>query len=162
MKEKAKKFYWTKVFFLACAAWVFPSLACAAGFDGYTCDFDEETLSWNWKRNEEFLPGMDMIYGQSEEEEPEVHWIAVDSELMEEMEGSKTGVVFYVVKEKKYFFLPYEKASRIAEIHFLLGENHINIIWGDEEANYFEKGFSFPGFQEQGSEDEPTELNSAG
>jgi hypothetical protein len=139
-----------------------PSLAGAAGFDGYTHDFDEETLSWNWKRNEEFLPEMEMIYGQSAEKGPEVHWIAVDPELMEEMKDSKTGVVFYVVKEKKYYFLPYENAGRIAEIHFSLDENHINIIWGDEDANYFEKGFSFPGFQEQGSDNEPTELNSVG
>ena len=159
------------VFFFLCGS------SFAAGIDGYLCKYDEEYAEWYWMLNGELFSTESASQGSDTEgeavgRESEVQWLAVSRHFME---GVKDGIVFYVMKEDKYFFLPYERAHMVDLINFshqidkmynpnakvtVLDENHINIIWSDVNADgeleYFEKGFSFPDFKEQGSDDAPT------
>ena len=142
----------------------------AVGFEGYT--FWNTKRRMGWQRNGVEFLSSDMRYAlDAGYDETEIGWLAVSPLVMDEMGGSKSGIIFYVFQEDKYYFLPYERAHQVQEVQFghimekdnnsisVLQNNYINVIWWDENYNYFEKGFTFPDFKDHGSNDAPSDYS---
>jgi len=115
---------------------------------------------WIWTLDDKPLPEMDMLYGADDTQS--IRWLAVSPKLMEEAKGSPSGIVIYEMQYGNYYFLPYNRAHQVRKINYSYKDKHINVIWEDENGKYYEKGFSFPGLVDQGSDDAPTELDGVG
>jgi hypothetical protein len=120
----------------------------ATGIGRYTYDYDEQTEEYNWTLKGEALEVTDTIYGMSEGQN--VRWIAISPKIMARMKGSQSGVIFYVMRDGNYYFLPFERAHQIRKVNFTDEDKHINVIWADEGGNFNEEGFTFPNLKEQG------------
>jgi hypothetical protein len=110
--------------------------------------------------NGEILPERYQVEGAvMQDGEAQIIWMVRDPD-QEPMKGSERGVIFYIVKEGRYYFLPFDK--KVYEVNFSDTRENVNIIWGDNPDKVFEKGFKFPSFEPQGSDNAPTKLGTVG
>jgi len=156
------------ILLLFISASIFPNtaLSAPAGINGYEVIFfeDEDGVSdWYWSRDGKSLDEVSLNYGVylNEITDTFIIWLAVDPN-QESMKDSERGIIFRagIKNELNYYFLPYE--NHVYEINFNEENNHINIIWGDDPKKVFEKGFKFPSFEDEGSNNVPTQLGAVG
>jgi hypothetical protein len=129
------------------------------GINGFQVSI-QDGMRYDWNRDGKYL----------DEHEAETRLLERDGAVLivsmvvdpehESMKGAERGVVFYVEREGNYYFLPFDK--KVYEINFNDECDHVNIIWRDDPDNVFEKGYKFPSFEPQGSDNAPTELGAVG